>query len=368
MLISCSITFFLTWLVVLVTRNLWALFAVRILAGLAVGVHDSISFIYIAENSSPQVRGTFGSVAISFFYLGELTAFALATYLTYDQVAIIHAATTFVFLTFAFWLREPVQFLLMKNKFESAEENFYWLNEKNQQSQLQFDEIVANVQQEKEKVSWKQLINTKANFLSLKVILVLSILEMFTGFEAINAFVSMAFSSSELLNEYEFTILFGFFQFVFVCLSSPFIDRFNRRTLLILCFAGSTVAHAMSAALFYVNQWVVPIPYFPWLIFFTITVYSVIYSMGILPLFFTIKGELFPQSIKAMGNCVSVVVNSAVAFATAKMFLWISTNYGIYCNFLFFSVVSLITLIYVYFTLPETKGKTLVEIQRSLES
>lgn len=368
LLISCSLTFFLMWLVVLFTRNVWALYAVRTIVGLAIGLHDSISFLYIAENSSAHIRGTFISVAVAFFYLGELAAFVLATYLSYDQVATINASTVFVFLMFAFLLREPAQFLLMKNKYKSAEKNFYWLNERKEQSKIQFDEIIANIQQEKEKVSWKQLLTSKANFLSLRVVLTLSILEMFTGFEAITAFVSMAFTSSDSLSEYEFTILFGFFQFVTVCMSSFVIDRFNRRTLFLVSFAAASTVHAITAALFYINQAVAPIPCFPWFIFVTITMYSIIYSVGIMPIYLTLRGELFPQSIKAMGNCAAVVVNAIAGFVTTKMFLTISIQFGMHFNFLGFSIIGWITFVYVFFSVPETKGKTLVEIQRSLES
>lgn len=368
LLISSCLTFLLMWLVVLFTRNVWALYAVRTVFGIAVGMHDSISNIYIAENSSPHLRGTFGSVAMAFFYGGELVAFILATYLTYDQVAITHASISFLFVMSEFWLREPVQFLLMKGRYKLAEKNFYWLNGKESQSQIRFNEIVVNVQQEKQKVSWKQLLTSKANYLSLRVVLILSFLEMFTGFEAITSFASMAFSSSDSLSQNEFTILFGFFQFISVCLSSIIIDKFNRRTLFLLSFAASAIVHAITTALYHFNQSVTPIPYFPWFIFVSITLYSIIYSMGILPIYYILRGELFPQSMKAMGNCIGVVANALVGFITTKMFLWISTRFGMQFNFLLFSIVSVLAFIYVYFEVPETKGKTLVEIQKSLEN
>lgn len=356
------------WLVVLFTRNVWALYVIRTVFGIAVGMHDSISNIYIAESSSPNLRGTFGSVAMAFFYGGELAAFILATYLTYDQVAITHATIAFLFVMSEFWLREPVQFLLMKGKYKAAERNFYWLNGKGSQSQQRFNEIVVNVQQEKQKVSWKQLLTSRANYLSLRVVLMLSFLEMFTGFEAITSFASMAFSSSDSLSQNEFTILFGFFQFISVCMSSFVIDKFNRRTLFLLSFAASAIVHAITTALYYINQSVTSVPYFPWLIFVTITLYSIIYSMGILPIYYILRGELFPQSMKAMGSSLGVVANALVGFITTKMFLWISTQFGMQLNFLLFSVVSVISFIYVYFEVPETKGKTLVEIQKSWEN
>lgn len=283
------------------------------------------------------------------------------------QVAIAHAAIAFTFVLSEFWLREPVQFLLMKGDHKLAERNFYWLNGREPQAQCRFNEIVVNVQQEQQKVSWRQLLTSRANYLSLRVVLVLSLLEMFTGFEAITSFASMAFSSTASLSQNEFTILFGFCQFISVCLSSFVIDRFNRRTLFLLSFAASALVHAATAALYHVHQ-SVAVPHFPWLVFVTITLYSIIYSTGILPIYYILKGELFPQSMKAMGSCMGVLANALVGFVTTKMFLWISTRFGMQFNFLLFSAVSLVAFVYVFVEVPETKGKTLVEIQKSLEN
>ncbi len=368
LLICCSFTFFVIWLIVLLTKDVWALYAVRTIFGVAVGLHDTISTLYIAEVSSPQIRGTFGSVAMAFFYAGELAAFAFATYLSYDNVAVVHASIAGVFLMFDILLREPPQSLLLRGRQKAAEKNFYWLHgPKTVETETQFELIKKNVREEKQKGSYRELFTAKANYLSLKIVLMLSILEMFTGFEAITSFASIAFASSELLTANEFTILFGFFQLVSVCLSSLVIDRFGRRSIMLVSFTASTIVHMCTTALFYVNDNLAPVPYFSWLIFCTITIYALIYSMGILTTYYTIRGELFPQSIKAVGSCIAVAANSIVGFVTTIIFLFLSTHYGTYTNFLLFSIFGVISVIYTYYEVPETKGKTLLEIQTYLE-
>ena len=80
-----------------------------------------------------------------------------------------------------------------------------------------------------------------------------------------------------------------------------------------------------------------------------------------------ILGEVFPQSVKgtaiSLVNCSMWVLN----FAMSKMFFLMNDVLGMYGTFIFFSCSSLIMSLYVYIFLPETKSKTLNQIQRKLE-
>ncbi|XKL60382.1 hypothetical protein PGB90_001398 [Kerria lacca] len=331
LLITCSLTFFTSWLLILFTRKVWILYVVRTIIGAAIGVHDTISNVYIAESCSPKIRGTFASIAMAFFYAGELIAFILVTYLPYNQVAIVNAAIGCVSLLCVFLLKETVQFLIIKGNYKSAERNYYWLNgPKTLSTESKFEEIKENIQRERSKVSFQQLFMSKANFISLRVILIISVLEMFTGFEAITSFASMAFTKSEFLTPNEFTILFGLFQFLSICFSSFIIDRFNRRTIFLISFFATTITHCCTSALYYIHQNLTVMPFFSWLIFITITTYATIYSAGILPIYYIVRGEILPQSVKAIGGCMAVFLNSIIGFVTTKIFLYISNEHGLF--------------------------------------
>ena len=80
-----------------------------------------------------------------------------------------------------------------------------------------------------------------------------------------------------------------------------------------------------------------------------------------------VLGEMFPQSVK--GNAISAINSSMwlLNFGMSKMFFIVCDAIGIYGMFLFFSVSSIVMSIYVFIFLPETKNKTLNQIQRKVE-
>ena len=80
-----------------------------------------------------------------------------------------------------------------------------------------------------------------------------------------------------------------------------------------------------------------------------------------------ILGEVFPQSVK--GTAISIInsVMWVLNFGMAKLFFFMNESLGIYGTFLFFGSCSILMSLYVIIFLPETKNKTLNEIQRKVE-
>ncbi|XKL60385.1 hypothetical protein PGB90_001401 [Kerria lacca] len=90
---------------------------------------------------------------------------------------------------------------------------------------------------------------------------------------------------------------------------------------------------------------------------------AMVFSGGIHGLYFSIRSELFAQNVKEIGSSICIMGQSLCAFVSSKIFLYVSDMYGVYMNFVIFHIVCIFGVIYVYFTLPETRGKTLAEIQ-----
>ncbi|XP_065221967.1 facilitated trehalose transporter Tret1-like [Planococcus citri] len=365
LLTSCSLVFFVIWVVIIFTRSVPVICSMRLLIGFFFGINDGTNSTYLAENSSPAIRGPFGALCITFYYIGVLVGSATATYFSYTTTSVINAAITLSALISVLWIKEPVQFLLMKGKITKAEKNFNWLHGNNTDSE--FERIKQNVQSENlKKLSFKKTITSPANYKSLSIIVTINGLVGCVGYYPIMCYASIAFSATDMFTSNQLTVLFGVIQTLVVASTSLFIGHFNRRSLILISFSLIAFSHVVTSGLYYVNSYMVQIPYFPWLIFTSITFFASLYAF-VYPAIFLIRGEMFPLSIKATGGCFSVIAYSATSFLGVKVFLNISQSYGIEVNFLIFFVFSLITIIFTYFFLPETKNKTLIEIQEMLE-
>lgn len=75
--------------------------------------------------------------------------------------------------------------------------------------------------------------------------------------------------------------------------------------------------------------------------------------------------ELMPTRIRSVGMGVALLINQGVSTLIALAFLPVAGRYGFHAMFLFWALCTVVFLITVRFFLPETKGKTLEEIQRS---
>jgi hypothetical protein len=77
--------------------------------------------------------------------------------------------------------------------------------------------------------------------------------------------------------------------------------------------------------------------------------------------------ELMPTRIRSSGMGIALLINQGVATLIAAVFLPIVGNYGYYAMFLFWAGCTVVYFITAAFFLPETKGKTLEEIEEHFE-
>jgi hypothetical protein len=232
----------------------------------------------------------------------------------------------------------------------------------------EIEKIKQNVLEEKaKKKSLSALLSAKGNLKSVLIVMGLYLLSTTTGVSAMTAYASMMFPPSDHLTSNEYTILYGAAKLVAVIVSLFVIEKFNRRSLLIVSFLICSFCNGSAYVLYYFDERNHQITFFPWLIFGAITLYSSIFAF-VYPALYVIRGELLPFSVKTVGGSVAVIVQSSTSFAISKTFFPIEQYFGKETNFLIYFVMSLVTTIYIYFVLPETRGKALVDMRKSKSS
>lgn len=105
------------------------------------------------------------------------------------------------------------------------------------------------------------------------------------------------------------------------------------------------------------------LPYGSWISTFCLLAYIITSTFGFLTIPFAMLPELFPQRVRGLTAGMTVCVAYFMSFIAIKSYpsmLEVMGNSGV---LMLYTIVSLIGTLFVYFVLPETKGKTLQEIE-----
>lgn len=362
MLLGATLLHLIGWALIRFTKSVCLIYVFRSILGIMFGFLDMTVIICLGENSSPKTRGVYTSLCEIAFFGGLIIQYILASYLKYDTVAIVNFAMGLLHLTTIFLMKETVQYLVIRKRYEHAECNYRWLFS---QDKTEFEKLKSRITSStKESLNFKVFFNTPSFYKSISIGIMLSLLLYATGFWTLIAYSSIAFSSSDILTPNEFTISNGLLMLLASLGSSFFIERYNRRTILLIALAVSICINAITATLYYVQENINTIPNFPWLVFVSITLFMVVYSMGIMTINNVLRSELFPQKVKPLGVGLSSLAGSLGIFSSSIRFLQIAETYGIFVDFLLFSMMGTLSFVFIYFFVPETRGKSLLEIEQ----
>ncbi len=162
--------------------------------------------------------------------------------------------------------------------------------------------------------------------------------------------------SSSLLS----TAGLGMINFLFTLLAMNFIDRIGRRTLMLigsfgLIFALGIVSYSFYTAAF--SGLVVPLFLFIYIAFFAFSQGAVIWVF---------IAEIFPNQVRAKGQTLGSTTHWIMAALIAFSFPYLAQKAGGGNTFLFFCLMMVLQLLFVWRIMPETKGRSLEQIEHTL--
>ncbi|KMQ87229.1 sugar transporter erd6-like 6 protein [Lasius niger] len=164
------------------------------------------------------------------------------------------------------------------------------------------------------------------------------------------------------------TIILGAVQLIFTIICMFITDHSGRKSLLIISCIGTTCSTAMIATYFNLQYNHMNTNDLVWLPTTGVIMFVITYALGLAPLLFTLLSELFPTNVKALGSTVVLVLINLLAFIVTTLYLIIADIAGIHIPFWIFTACGLVSPLFIFFYIPETKGKTLEQIQEKLQS
>eukprot|EP01102_Stenamoeba_stenopodia_P002606 TRINITY_DN12466_c0_g1_i1.p1 TRINITY_DN12466_c0_g1~~TRINITY_DN12466_c0_g1_i1.p1 ORF type:complete len:729 (+),score=158.11 TRINITY_DN12466_c0_g1_i1:291-2189(+) len=168
------------------------------------------------------------------------------------------------------------------------------------------------------------------------------------------------------------TLLIGVMKMVAALIAMQIIDRVGRRILLLCGTIGAVITLLVIASCFFEVQTsstsdkLILSETIGWVVIVTMMVYFFMYGLSFGPVGWVLPSEIFPMKVRGQAMSVTCSFNYVINFVVALTFLDLVSAFGQVGAFYFYAGVSFVGLIFVYVFVPETKGKTLEEIQSSL--
>jgi len=335
----------------------------RILGGLAVGVASILSPMYIAELAPAKYRGTLVSLNQLAIVIGILVAF-FSNYLLVDTgennwrwMLLVMAAPAVLLFFSLFLVPESPRWLVARGRNNDALKVLIKTSGKEFAS-AELKEIEDTLKNQEES-TFRDLLAPKIKPL-LFIGIILAVFQQITGINTIMYYAPKIFANVGQSNDSALfqTILIGGTNLLFTLVAMVLIDRLGRKLLIIIGSTGMMLMLAGLSALYFTNQTSGV------LVLVFILGYIAFFAASLGPALWVVAAELFPNRLRSKGMSIAIVSLWIACTVVTIVFPIMLEKLSGGITFLIFALICLANLLYVLKYVPETKGKTLEELEK----
>ena len=349
------------------TLDMYSFVIYRIIGGIGVGIASMISPMYIAEIAPANVRGklvSFNQFAIIF---GMLVIYFVNFFIArqgneewlitegWRWMFFSGAIPAAIFFVMLFFVPETPRYLAMKGKDEKALAVLEKIAGKDNAPRI-LGEIKGTLHEVN--APWLSY-----GFLVIFIGIMLSVFQQFVGINVVlyyagNIFRDMGASTDSSLLQ---TIIVGAVNLIFTVVAIMTVDKFGRKPLMIIGSIGMAVSMVALGLTFYFNQ-------VGMLALVFMLTYTAAFAMSWGPVCWVLLAEIFPNSIRgALSIAVAAqwIANWVVSLTFPMMNdnVWLTEQFNHGFSYWIYGVMSFLSALFVWKMVPETKGKTLEQIE-----
>lgn len=337
----------------------------RFVSGLGVGVVSVAVPMYLAEISPPHHRGTLvGSFQLAICF-GILASY-IVNYLLSDSanwrwmfaVGIFPSAIQTIGLLFV--PESPAWLFKKGRKNQTADVLKRLRKDKQWHHQLSEMESSADFHQ---KGGWKAMFT----FPLLSVVMIgffLSIFQQVTGINTVfyyapKIFETVGFGTAK--GAIFATIILGIVNVIVTFVATRILDKVGRKILLLIGTLGMAICFGILSLAYYLQ-----FSFLGGVAFGTLLGYIIFFAIGLGPVTWVVLSEIFPMRIRGKAMTFAIFGNWLLNYFVSLTFLTFIENLKPQGTFLLYALINVVALWFVARFIPETKGKTLEEIEHLL--
>lgn len=349
------------------TLDVYSFVVYRIIGGIGVGIASMISPMYIAEIAPANVRGklvSFNQFAIIF---GMLVIYFVNYFIArggdeqwlktegWRWMFFSGTIPAGIFFILLFFVPETPRYLAMNGKNEQALKVLQKIAGREKAPQI-LEEINATTHEVN--VPWLSY-----GFLVIFIGILLSVFQQFVGINVVlyyagNIFRNMGSSTDSSLLQ---TIIVGAVNLIFTVVAILSVDKFGRKPLMIIGSVGMAISMIALGLTFYFKQEGI-------LALIFMLTYTAAFAMSWGPVCWVLLSEIFPNSIRgALSIAVAAqwIANWVVSltFPMLNDNVWLTEKFNHGFAYWIYGFMGILSAIFIWKMVPETKGKTLEQIE-----
>ncbi|MGW3132016.1 MFS transporter [Streptomyces sp. NPDC001123] len=334
-LVAVAATFTLGLLAAVLAGGFWTLIAARAVLGLAVGGASTVVPLYLAEIAPPRLRGRLVTANQILLTVGILVSYLINLW---------YAGSADWRAMFAVGLVPSVAMLLGTLAIPESPE---WLRGRTAARAPAGGALRAP--------------GARA---ALVIGVTLAAVQQFGGINSVIYYAPsiMARAGLPAADSITYSVVIGAVNVAATVAAVPLVDRAGRRPLLLFSLTGMAVSLvALGVVLGLPSGPVADVTALVCMV-----TYVASFAVGLGPVFWILAAELFPPEARARGGAVCALANWAANFVVGQMFLPAADLLGESAVFWFFAAVSAGAVVFVARTVPETRNRSLADVQREL--
>lgn len=334
----------------------------RIIGGLAIGASIITAPVYVAEIAPPKYRGRLVGINQFTIVLGISIAYFSNYYLleigenNWRWMLGIEALPAILYFIFLLIIPESPRWLVMKNREDTAREVLRKVvDEKN--AEIELKEIHSSLVNQ-EKATYTDLFKGKMMRIMI-IAIILGICQQMSGVNAVFSYAPMIFEKSGAGIQAAFmsAVFVGLVNLLFTILAIWLMDKIGRRPLLMVGAAGMTLSHMTLMITAYFNN------FEGILVLIAILVFTASFATSVGPGYWILVSEILPNRLRGLAISIIQGITSMASMVVVLLFPWELKVLGMTGTFFVYGIVTAFTILLVFYFIPETKGKSLEEIE-----
>jgi sugar porter (SP) family MFS transporter len=353
----------------------------RMIGGVAIGIASNVSPTYIAEVSPAVWRGRLVSLNQLTIVVGILAA-QIVNWLIAQQVPAgataeqirlswngqfgwrwmftAVAVPSLIFLVSSLFVPESPRWLLKNRRLEQARATLVRIGDRGY-ADAALNEIEAALATETQHSLKHNELFSPAILRILGIGVFLAVLQQWSGINVIFNYAEEVYRNAGYsISGVMFNIVItGAINLVFTLVALGFVDRIGRRPLMLLGCAGIGLSHVLIGVAYRLDLGGLPV------LIFTLAAIGC-YAMSLAPVTWVLISEIFPNRIR--GAAVSIAVSSLwiASFVLTFTFPLILAAIGSAATFWLYAAICFIGFVFIWRRVPETKERTLEQIEQQL--